>query len=112
MGLILSKWESGTAERRRWRPGLIRSLFIRLRFKKIQVLLNVDLFDEGLDVPGIECVIMARPTKSLGKYLQMVGRGLRIAEGKPHLILIDHVGNVTDPMLGLPDDIRTCNVMY
>lgn len=41
------------------------------REKKIEVLINVDLFDEGLDVPGIECVIMARPTKSLGKFLQM-----------------------------------------
>lgn len=44
---------------------------IRFRDKEIQVLINVDLFDEGLDVPGIEVVIMARPTKSLGKYLQM-----------------------------------------
>lgn len=77
---------------------------IQYREKKIQVLLNVDLFDEGLDVPGIECVIMARPTKSLGKYLQMIGRGLRPANGKPHMILIDHVGNVK--YHGLPDNIR------
>jgi DNA repair protein RadD len=72
--------------------------------KKIKVLLNVDLFDEGLDVPGIECVIMARPTMSLSKYLQMVGRGLRPAKGKDFLILIDHVGNVTEH--GLPDSRR------
>lgn len=72
--------------------------------KKTRVLINVDLFDEGLDVPGIECVIMARPTKSLGKYLQMVGRGLRLAEGKEYLILIDHVGNVK--FHGLPCEIR------
>lgn len=78
---------------------------IKFREKKIQVLLNVDLFDEGLDVPGIECVIMARPTKSLGKYLQMIGRGLRMAEGKPYLILIDHVGNVQEH--GLPCNIRS-----
>lgn len=77
---------------------------IKFREKKIQVLLNVDLFDEGLDVPGIECVIMARPTKSLGKFLQMVGRGLRIAVGKPYLILIDHVGNIKEH--GLPCDVR------
>lgn len=74
------------------------------RNKKIKVLLNVDLFDEGLDVPGIECVIMARPTMSLSKYLQMCGRGLRPAEDKEHLILIDHVGNVTEH--GLPDSRR------
>jgi superfamily II DNA or RNA helicase len=72
--------------------------------KKIKVLLNVDLFDEGLDVPGIECVIMARPTMSLSKYLQMVGRGLRPAKGKEYLVLIDHVGNVTEH--GLPDSRR------
>lgn len=62
--------------------------------KRTQVLINVDLFDEGLDVPGIECVIMARPTKSHGKFRQMVGRGLRVAKGKPYMILIDHVGNI------------------
>lgn len=72
--------------------------------KKTKILLNVDLFDEGLDVPGIECVIMARPTMSLSKYLQMVGRGLRTAANKDHLILIDHVGNVTEH--GLPDSSR------
>lgn len=83
---------------------------IKFRDKEIQVLLNVDLFDEGLDVPGIECVIMARPTKSLGKFLQMVGRGLRTADGKPYLILIDHVGNIYKngkANLGLPCDNRT-----
>lgn len=78
--------------------------------KKIKVLINVDLFDEGLDVPGIECVIMARPTKSLSKYLQMVGRGLRVAPNKPYLILIDHVGNIMGRHgktgHGLPDKVR------
>lgn len=77
---------------------------IKFKSNEIQVLLNVDLFDEGLDVVGIECVIMARPTKSLGKFLQMVGRGLRIAEGKEYMILIDHVGNVTEH--GLPCNSR------
>lgn len=74
------------------------------RDKKIQALLNVDLFDEGLDVPGIECVQLGRATMSLSKYLQMVGRGLRPADGKNHLIIIDHVGNVTRH--GLPDARR------
>ena len=77
---------------------------IDFREKRIRVLINVDLFDEGLDVPGIECVQMARPTMSLGKYLQMVGRGLRIAIGKDFLMLIDHVGNVGRH--GLPDKPR------
>lgn len=74
------------------------------RDKKIKVLINVDLFDEGLDVIGIECVIMGRPTMSLSKYLQQIGRGLRPAKGKDHLIIIDHVGNVTRH--GLPDARR------
>lgn len=77
------------------------------RDKKVQVLINVDLFDEGLDVPGIEAVIMARPTMSTSKYCQMVGRGLRPAPGKSHLIIIDHVGNVSGGgNHGLPDAHR------
>lgn len=78
---------------------------IDYRERKTQVLLNIDLFDEGLDVPGIECVIMARPTMSLGKYLQMIGRGLRPMKGKPYCIIIDHVGNVQEH--GLPDEFRS-----
>ena len=72
---------------------------------KIKVLINVDLFDEGFDVPGTDAVIMARPTKSLGKYLQMFGRSLRVAKGKEFAIVIDHVGNVGHH--GLPDKVRT-----
>lgn len=50
--------------------------------KKLQVLVNVDLFDEGFDVPGVDAVIMARPTESLAKFLQMIGRALRVIYGK------------------------------
>lgn len=57
------------------------------------VLVNVDLFDEGFDVPAVEVVILARPTESLAKFLQMVGRGLRILEGKTEAIIIDMVRN-------------------
>lgn len=56
-------------------------------------LTNVDLFDEGFDVPALTVCIMARPTQSLAKYLQMVGRALRIMEGKTHAIIIDPVRN-------------------
>lgn len=80
---------------------------IEFREKRIQILLNVDLFDEGLDVPGIEVVGMGRPTKSLGKFLQMCGRGLRPAKGKPYMLLIDHVGNVKGGANhGLPCEVR------
>lgn len=71
---------------------------------KVKVLINVDLFDEGFDVPGTYAVIMARPTKSLSKFLQMCGRALRVAAGKDFAVLIDHVGNIK--YHGLPDKIR------
>lgn len=77
---------------------------LNYRDRKIKVLINVDLFDEGFDVPGTDAVIMARPTKSLGKYLQMFGRSLRVAKGKDYAILLDHVGNLA--YHGLPDKIR------
>ncbi|BAV81083.1 putative helicase [Vibrio phage CKB-S1] len=59
----------------------------------IQILVNVDLFDEGFDVPAVECVILARPTQSLAKYLQMIGRALRIMDGKDYAVIIDPVRN-------------------
>lgn len=69
----------------------------------IPVLVNVDLFDEGFDCPDAEVCIMARPTASLGKYLQMIGRVLRPQENKTALV-IDHVSNVIRH--GLPDRYR------
>lgn len=71
---------------------------------KTKVLLNVDLFGEGFDVPATYAVILARPTKSLGLYLQMCGRALRPDPTKEHALIIDHVGNVK--YHGLPDKIR------
>ena len=70
----------------------------------LQVLCSVSLFTEGLDVVGVECVIEARPTQSLGLYLQMIGRGLRTAPGKSECILLDMAGNWHRH--GLPDDPR------
>ncbi len=60
---------------------------------EIQVLVNVDLFDEGFDVPAATTCIMGRPTMSLAKYMQMVGRVLRTAKGKDKAIVIDPVRN-------------------
>lgn len=67
---------------------------------KIKVLVNVDIFSEGFDCPDVEFVQMARPTLSLSKYLQQVGRGLRKTEGKEACILIDNVGLYR--LFGLP----------
>ncbi len=58
-----------------------------------QVLCAADLVSEGLDIPAVSAVILLRPTKSLGLYLQQVGRGLRPAPGKTHLVVLDHAGN-------------------
>lgn len=77
---------------------------------EIQVLLNIDLFDEGMDVSIregkriIECVIMARPTASITKVIQQVGRALRPAPNKDYAIIIDQVNNIKRH--GLPDDDR------
>ena len=66
----------------------------------IQVLVNVDIFSEGFDCPDVEFIQLARPTLSLAKYLQMVGRGLRVTKGKKACAIIDNVGLYR--MFGLP----------
>lgn len=71
---------------------------------KFDVLINVDLFGEGYDVPAVECVILARPTESYSLYCQQFGRALRILEGKSKALIVDHVGNVARH--GLPDKRR------
>ena len=58
----------------------------------IRVMVNVDVFSEGFDCPDVEFVQMARPTLSLAKYLQQVGRGLRKTRGKETCMMIDNVG--------------------
>lgn len=64
------------------------------RFKQglIDVIVNVDIFSEGFDCPDIEFIQLARPTKSLVKYLQQVGRGLRPTKEKSRCIILDNVG--------------------
>lgn len=57
---------------------------------EIKVLTNCALFDEGLDIPALEAVQIARPTASLSRWLQMCGRVLRPFEGKENAIIIDH----------------------
>lgn len=64
------------------------------RAGRFQVLCNAQLFIEGIDVPDCDCIIMAKPTRSIVRYLQMGGRGLRPAEGKRDCLVIDHSGNI------------------
>lgn len=84
--------------------GVRREMVRRFRDGRLLVLVNVDLFDEGFDVSDCEVVIMCRPTASLNKFLQMLGRGLRTALNKAFGWIIDLVSNVLRH--GLPDRPR------
>ena len=92
-------------------PATERQQYIEA-FKKgdIQVLVNVDIFSEGFDCPDVEFVQLARPTLSLAKYLQMVGRGLRVAKGKKNCLIIDNVGLYR--VFGLPSQVWNWNAMF
>ena len=69
----------------------------------IDIIVNVDIFSEGFDCPDIEFIQLARPTKSLVKYIQQVGRGLR-KNGTKQCIILDNVGMYS--RFGLPDEDR------
>ncbi len=73
---------------------------------KLQVVFAVDMFNEGVDIPSVDAVLMLRPTESRLLWLQQIGRGLRKAEGKSHLTIIDYIGNhrtfLKSPMTLLP----------
>ena len=84
---------------------------IMRRFKRRELLqlVTVDIIGEGVDIPALEVISMARPTESFGLFVQFVGRVLRILEGKELAIIIDHVGNFTrharvedDPLTLIP----------
>jgi superfamily II DNA or RNA helicase len=90
---------AGTPDRER------QSMLDRFRAGRIKQLVNVDLFGEGFDVPAVEVVSMARPTKSYGLYAQQFGRALRILDGKERAIIIDHANNVIEHK-GPPDRPR------
>ena len=86
-------------------PDLLRAnIMAKFRRREVLQLVNVDLLGEGVDVPAIEVVSMARPTQSFSLYSQQFGRALRPMEGKTHAIIIDHVNNVIRH--GLPDAPR------
>ena len=109
------------------REDVRRDVMKRFKTGALQVLVNVDLFGEGFDLPAIETVIMCRPTKSLPLYQQQFGRSLRLmidkalmkqwhlftpeerrahiaASAKPHAWIIDLVRNWAEPSCGgLPD---------
>ena len=81
-----------------------RDLVATFRKGGLRVLVNVDIFSEGFDCPEVEFIQLARPTLSLSKYLQQVGRGMRISEGKDAVTILDMVGLYQT--FGLPTEER------
>lgn len=75
------------------RSNLREELRRKLYCKEINYLFVVDIFNEGVDIPEIDTVLFLRPTESLTIFLQQLGRGLRLAEGKECLTVLDFVGN-------------------
>jgi superfamily II DNA or RNA helicase len=78
-----------------------RRLMGSLMAGEIQIITNCALISEGLDIPSVGGVQLLRPTRSLGLYLQQVGRSLRPSPGKERAVILDHSGNVFRH--GLPD---------
>jgi len=70
-----------------------RETIQRLRGGQLDVVFSVDVFNEGVDVPEVDTVLLLRPTESPVIFLQQIGRGLRLAEGKKHLCVVDLIGN-------------------
>ena len=64
-----------------------------LNKEQIRVIFSVDMFNEGVDIPDVDMVMMLRPTESPTVFLQQLGRGLRNAPNKPYLTVLDFIGN-------------------
>ena len=73
------------SERVKWRR--------QLKDRKINFLFVVDIFNEGVDIPEVDTILFLRPTESLTVFLQQFGRGLRKAEGKEYVTILDFVGH-------------------
>ena len=87
-----------------------KSLVELFKKGKIRVLVSVDLFSEGFDCPDVQFIQLARPTLSLAKYLQMVGRGLRVARRKSYCVILDNVGLYR--RFGMPSADRDWQQMF
>ena len=83
---------------------------LNIQHSTFNILINVDLFGEGFDCPDVEFIQLARPTLSLAKYLQQVGRGMRVFEGKKFCLILDNVGLYR--LFGLPSDERDWQSMF
>jgi DNA repair protein RadD len=78
------------------------AILSRLASGETEVVCNCMVLTEGFDLPDMGCIILARPTKKMGLFRQMIGRGLRPADGKSDVVVLDHSGAVFRH--GLPED--------
>jgi ATP-dependent helicase IRC3 len=84
-------------------PSKIRSARIdAFRNGDFPVLLNCGVFTEGTDIPNIDCVLLARPTKSRNLLVQMIGRGMRLYKGKENCHIIDMVAALSSGVVSTP----------
>ncbi|MBO7068866.1 MAG: DEAD/DEAH box helicase [Bacteroidaceae bacterium] len=87
-----------------------RQLVDDYRNGKLDVIVNVDIFSEGFDCPEVEFIQLARPTLSLSKYLQQVGRGMRVVSLKDYVTVLDQVGMYQN--FGMPTEERDWDLMF
>jgi len=87
-GIIIEHVDAHTPEEER------RDILDRFKRGDVQVVTNVGVYSEGADFPWASCIVLARPSKSYARFVQMAGRGLRPDIGKENCIMIDHSGLV------------------
>lgn len=80
----------------------------KLKSGELKIISNVGILTTGVDIPFLEAVILARPTKSYNLYVQMVGRGTRITDDKKEFFLLDHTNNIIEH--GFAEDERPCSL--
>lgn len=80
------------------------AILARLRSGETHVVSNFNVLTEGFDAPEVGCIILARPTRRVGVFIQTVGRGLRTMEGKSEVVILDHAGLCL--RYGMPDADR------
>lgn len=81
-----------------------KQIMADFRSGDIRVISNVDIFTYGIDVPAVSCIVLLRPTKSIVRHMQSIGRGLRVSPGKDFCLVLDHSGTVLT--LGRAEDQR------
>ena len=77
-------------------------LLDRFKDREYPVLLNCGIFTEGTDIPGVDCVLLCRPSRSRNLIVQMIGRGMRLHEGKVNCHVIDMIGSLDDGIACTP----------